>query len=200
MKLPTRETDIELVDAMAAGDGDRALAELFARHGAHVFALVARIVGPRAEAEEIFQQVFLELWRRAGNFQADRGSVRAWVTSVARSRAIDALRARKRRRADTVVPFEEAVLPAPAPLRPDAQAAAREEQLAVRRALARIGPDQRRAITLSYFEGLSHAEIAARLRIPVGTVKSRIAGAVRNLRAELQAGWSAGERQERSAA
>jgi len=148
------------------------------------------VVGIRkrpAEAEELLQEVFLELWRRAPQYDPKRAAVSTWVMTIARSRALDLLRAKKRRHADKQVPSEDAVLPAPSKDRPDELAAASQRSKAVREALGKLSDVQREVLELSYYGGYSHSEIATKLDIPLGTVKSRILAAMRVLRIEMHA-------------
>lgn len=176
-----RARDVELVRALAHGDRD-ALAELYDRLAPMMMALLVRMLPSRAEAEEQLQNVFVELWRRAGQYQPSRGSVRSWALTVTRSRALDALRAGKRRRARDHEPSDDATLAAPTSARPDEVAAARQDAGAVSTALAALSAEQRQALEMSYFGGLSHREIADQLGIPLGTVKSRIIAGMKVLR------------------
>jgi RNA polymerase sigma-70 factor (ECF subfamily) len=148
-------------------------------------ALCVRILRARAEAEELVQEVVMELWRRAPEYDSRRAAVSTWVITIARSRALDSLRARQRRQTDQQVPAEEVVLHAPDAGRPDEQAAAGQRSAAVHRAMAALTPEQRQALELAFFEGLSHSEIAARLGQPLGTIKSRILSGMRVLRASM---------------
>ena len=101
-----RPTDpVDLVEAMAGGDSGSPLSEFYALYSSTVLALLMKMLGSRAEAEEILQDVFVELWRRAPQYDRSRGSVVAWVVTVARSRALDALRARTRRHGDNQLQF-----------------------------------------------------------------------------------------------
>jgi len=183
LSIPTGDAhpDAALVRAIAAGDR-AALSQLYARYGGNVMALLVRMLGSTAEAEELVQEVFVELWRRAAQYDAGRGAVITWVCTVARSRAIDALRSRARRPAGEA-PADERV--APETERPDRLAAQRAEAVAVARALSSLGADQRQVLELAYFDGLSQSEIATTLGIPLGTVKSRTIAAMRTLRSAL---------------
>jgi RNA polymerase sigma-70 factor (ECF subfamily) len=150
--------------------GDRqAFAALYDRHGAILFGIVLRILRSKSEAEEVLQEVFLQIWRGAGGFDASRGQLLPWLMLLARSRALDRLRARSvRDRAAAAVAVE------PDPRVGDAadEVALSETSLTVRRALAEISEDQRTALMLAYFEGLTQSEIAVRLGKPLGTVKT----------------------------
>jgi RNA polymerase sigma-70 factor (ECF subfamily) len=173
--------DVALVRAIAGGDRD-ALGGLYTRYGGAVMALLGRMLGSRAEAEELFHDVFVELWRRAAQYDASRGTVVTWVLTVTRSRAIDALRSRARRPTGEEPAAERT---APEAERPDRQAARRAEAIAVSAALGGLAAEQRQVLELAYFDGLSQSEIAATLGIPLGTVKSRTIAAMRTLRTAL---------------
>jgi RNA polymerase sigma-70 factor (ECF subfamily) len=177
----SNEADALLVRAIA--DGDRqALARLYDRYGGHLLALGQRILGERREAEDLLHDVFLEVWRRAGAYDAERGSVRAWLLMRMRSRALDRLKAAGFAR---VVSMEERRLPEPSPVGGEDPLLAPDRE-AVRRALSALPTEQRQVLELGYFEGLSSSEIAERIGAPIGTVKSRVAAALAKLRACLQ--------------
>lgn len=164
--------DAELVAAIARGDRD-ALATLYDRHSGVLMGLALRIVRDRREAEDLLHDVFLEAWRSAKDFDPKRGRVRTWLAIRMRSRALDLQKsARVSRNAgdaglDTVVDEGERSSP---------------DHNRVRAALAELGPDQRKVLELAYFDGLSCTEIAKRIAIPVGTVKSRLAAGLERLR------------------
>jgi RNA polymerase sigma-70 factor (ECF subfamily) len=166
------ELDAELVAAIARGDRG-ALASLYDRHAGILLGLAMRIVRERREAEDLLHDVFLEVWRSAKDFDPKRGRVRTWLAIRMRSRALDHQKsARVSRNAgdaglDLLVDDAEHASP---------------DHARVRAALAALGPEQRRVLELAYFEGLSCTEIAARVSIPVGTVKSRIAAGLDRLR------------------
>lgn len=173
--LPDDAEDEALVTAMAAGDRG-ALATLYERHAPLLLGLALRIVRERREAEDLLHDVFLEAWRTAKDFDPRRGRVRTWLAIRMRSRALDLQKsARVSRNAgdgglDTLVDESEGASP---------------DHRRVRRALAELAQDQRRVLELAYFEGLSCTEIAERVAIPVGTVKSRIAAGLDRLRSGL---------------
>jgi RNA polymerase sigma-70 factor (ECF subfamily) len=175
----------ELVAAMAAGDSGAPLSELYALYASMVLALLTKMLGSRSEAEETLQEVFVELWRRAPQYDRSRGSVVAWVVTVARSRALDALRARSRRYGDRQMQFSDRHALGTDSGRPDVLVSSTRWHQALRQAFKQLSEDQRAVLELSYFLGMSHDQIAETLKLPVGTVKSRILAGMRALRTML---------------
>jgi RNA polymerase sigma-70 factor (ECF subfamily) len=162
---------------VGAGDTD-ALRQLYDRYGSIVFGMVFRLLGDRQSAEECTQDVFVAIWRSAGRYEAERGSVSAWMISIARNRVIDLARARASRPS---TPVGEVHGGGDAP--DSAELAVRADtSRRVASALAELPSTQREALTLAYFHGLSHSEIAERLGVPLGTVKGRIRLALDALR------------------
>jgi RNA polymerase sigma-70 factor (ECF subfamily) len=175
-------SDGELVRAMARGD-EAALAGLYDRYRLILFGLIMRILHDRADAEDVLQEAFLQVWRRAGDFDETRGRAFTWLVTIARSRALDRLRALgSRGRLAT----EAARLPREEVGDAAADALRSEEGKVVRQALSELPEDQRRALFLAYFEGLTQAEIAARLGDPLGTVKTRMRSGMMKLRELLR--------------
>jgi len=175
----------ELVAAMAGGDSGPALSAFYTQYSSTVLALLTKMLSSPAEAEELLQEVFVELWRRAPQFDSSRGSVVAWVVTVARSRALDALRARKRRHGDRQFQYAEGDVLMTERRRPDVMVSSSRWHQALRQAFQRLSAEQRAVLELSYFQGMSHGQIAETLKLPVGTVKSRILSAMRALRTML---------------
>lgn len=167
--------DAALVARMARGDR-AALAELYERHGGLLLGLALRIVRDRREAEDLLHDVFLEAWRAAKDFDPKRGRVRTWLTIRMRSRALDLQKSARVSRNTGDVGLD---------LVADDAARTSPDHARVRAALAALAPDQRKVLELAYFDGLSCTEIAARVSIPVGTVKSRLAAGLHRLRAQL---------------
>jgi len=181
---PGGAADEALLRRVAAGDA-RALRQLYDRCAPVALALALRILRNRAEAEDALQDAFVEAWKRAGSFDVRRGSATAWVLSIARSRALDRLRARgSADRATTAVARED---PSPPPL-PIESAELRQERDRLQRALSALPPDQRAVLELAYFEGLTQSEIAARTGHPLGTVKTRCRLALEKLAALFEEG------------
>jgi RNA polymerase sigma-70 factor (ECF subfamily) len=167
------------------GRDPRALAALYEQHAPLVHGLALRMLMDAAAAEEVTQDVFLYVWQQAARFDATRGSLAAWLVTLARSRSIDRLRARasQARRIEGLARTTTSELP-PATGALDGMLA-QERQGRVRSALAMLPAEQRQALEIAYFEGLSHTEIAARLGAPLGTVKTRIRQGMLRLRAAL---------------
>ena len=179
--------DDELVARMAKGDRT-ALGSLYTRHAPRLLALVRQIVGDRAEAEDVLHDTFLEAWRRAGDYSRARGSVGAWLAVRARSRAIDRRRAPARRELLlTAAGFEDKTAAQTEP----AEAMHALDQTRLHAALTVMAPEERQVLVLGYFAGLTSREIADEIRIPVGTVKSRVRSALIKLRAWFAAGGDA---------
>jgi RNA polymerase sigma-70 factor (ECF subfamily) len=174
-------SDAVLLAAVARGDRE-AFAALYHRHGAVLLGLLCRILRSRTEAEDVLQDVFLQVWRRARDFDEVRGRGFVWLTTLARSRALDRLDriASRQRTAAAASDAEGEPAPDPAEL-----ADAAEDTRRLARALAELPAVQRHVLLLAYFEGLTQSEIAERLRQPLGTVKSHVRLGLGKLRALL---------------
>jgi RNA polymerase sigma-70 factor (ECF subfamily) len=180
---PAQENDVALLSAIGARD-EVALAQLYDRYRAILFGLLMRILNNREEAEDVLQEVFLQVWRKAEDFDENRGRPFTWLVTLARSRGIDRLRtlaARERvAEAGAREPSEE--------ISDAATDAFKSEQRGlVSDALAKLPDEQKRPIMLAYFEGLTQSEIATNLGAPLGTVKTRMRTGMMRLR-ELLAG------------
>ena len=179
-------TDEALVERMAAGEQE-ALAALYDRHRSVIFSLILRILRDRAEAEEVLTDVFFQAWRGAAGFDALRGTVIAWLVMLARSRALDRVRSRGRREANLAALVEEQSHAATQPSGGGAAAAEQEMRRSrIEAALGSLSPQQRGALELAYYGGLSHSEIAGRLGEPLGTIKSRMFTGLARLRELLE--------------
>ena len=171
-------TDISLLQAIARKD-EPALAALYDRYRLTLFGLLMRILNSREEAEDVLQEVFLQVWRRAADFDERRGRPFTWLVTLTRSRAIDRLRQLNSRKRLLGSETEVLAFSSPDP----AQDAFRSEQRdLVADALAELSEEQRHTLTLAYFEGLTQSEIAARLSSPLGTVKTRMRSGMIKLR------------------
>jgi RNA polymerase sigma-70 factor (ECF subfamily) len=171
-------TDVELLKAIAKSD-EEALAQLYDRYRIILFGLLVRILISREEAEDVLQEVFLQVWKRAGDFDEHRGRPFTWLVTLARSRAIDRLRSlASRARVAIAGARDESELISDA-----ATDAFRSEQRGlVTDALAQLPEEQKRTLILAYFDGLTQSEIAARLGAPLGTVKTRMRAGITKLR------------------
>ena len=181
--------DRDLVAQAAAGD-EGGIGTLYDRYGQVLYAVAYRIVGQRADAEEIVIDAFAQAWPDAPTFEAARGSVAGWLTMIARSRALDLVRARSRRERITAAAAADDLDGSPglSSWRPDPSTAydRDERRRRVQEALQVLPPPQRQAIELAFFEGLSQSEIAERLKEPLGTVKTRVRMGMQKLREALR--------------
>ena len=179
----TATPDVEIVERIVGGDRS-ALAILYDRYANAVYSLAWRVVGSAADAEEVTQEVFTQAWRQAGRYDPERASAAGWLLNITRTRAIDRLRANRTRQ--RVTNDEERVAIAPDPGTDQEGRAIESERAArVRSAIQALSAPQREAIELAYFGGLSHGEIAERLREPLGTIKTRIRSGLLKLRDAL---------------
>jgi RNA polymerase sigma-70 factor (ECF subfamily) len=174
---------IELVRKIAQGD-QSALGALYDTTNRLIFGLILRILGDTSTAEEVMLDVYTQAWRQAATYDISRGAPLAWLTTIARSRAIDRLRSgwQDQRRKE---PLEVAGDTPADSASPEDLTVASERQRFVRQALAQLSPEQREVIELAYFSGLSHSEIAERLNQPLGTVKTRTRLGMMKLREAL---------------
>ncbi len=182
----SQPTDASLMERILQRDA-QALETLYDRYARPVYSLVLRISQQPASAEEIVQDVFMQLWRNARQYQATRGPLEPWLFTVARNRALDFLRLKreKQRRREDSADFD---LPPSALVQPNPEAAMDQARRAekVRALMSSLPEPQRRAIELAFFEGLTHSEISAAIGEPLGTVKSWIRGGLLRLRESLE--------------
>ncbi|WP_330998916.1 RNA polymerase sigma factor [Gemmatimonas groenlandica] len=180
-----------LVQQMAHGD-DRAISRLYDVHSPRLFGLALALVGERADAEEVVLDAFAQAWRNACTFDGSRGSVQTWLSTITRSRALDCIRRRTRRRmanerAGTESSFS--VADGEATHSRDASVLDtmlhEELQAQLNGALQLLPPEQREVIELSFLSGASHARVAEQLGLPLGTVKTRARSALRKMRTVL---------------
>lgn len=197
-QTPGRRTDEAVLAAIQQGD-DAALAELYDRYGRLAFALAYRVLQERAVAEDVVQEAFLAVWRRSGSYHADRGRPQAWLMTIVHNAAIDRRRGRFKRELTDVQLDDVAYNLEADGDDPFAAVAGEIEAEQVRAAVGQLPVEQREAIGLAYFGGLTHQEIAARTGVPLGTVKSRMRLGLRKLRDTLgERGRGAGGPTERS--
>jgi len=182
--MTTEQGDRILVAAIARRQQE-ALDRLYERYQTLVYHLALRILHSQESAEEVVYTVFWQVWREAARYDARRGSVGAWLSTLARSRAIDALRARRDNPAGEGEFTERLAATGPG-ADPEAMVSLGQRALLVRDALESLPPDQKAALELSFFGGLTHVEIAAQLAEPLGTVKTRIRSALLRLREQLR--------------
>jgi RNA polymerase sigma-70 factor (ECF subfamily) len=174
----TDASDHELVEAIKAGDA-AALAALYDRHAGQVLGLLVHWLGDRDGAEDVLQETFWQVWRRAAQYDASRSPPGAWLHLIARSRALDWLR---RRRPEGAAGAGAAS----GPEDPAGALLAEESSQRLRDALSRLPEVQRNAILLAFYDGLTHEQIARRQAAPLGTVKTRIRLGMRRLRRLLE--------------
>ncbi len=163
--------DEDLISLVEEGDAE-AFAALYDRHSRAAFSLAYRMMGERQAAEDLAQDSFLKIWRGAGSYRAERGSVRTWILSIVHNRGIDQLRslASRRRTQDRV----EASAARSQPSEAFAEAWRNSQRDQVREALSTLPPEQLKILELAYFSGYTHVEIADLLGLPLGTVKGRM--------------------------
>jgi RNA polymerase sigma-70 factor (ECF subfamily) len=170
--------DLVIVTGLKTGD-QRAMADLYDRYSSVVYAVALRVLGDTGAAEDVLQEVFLQLWRNPGGFDAARGSLGCWLAVIARNRAIDSLR---KRRPETDI--EDVVLSVAPDLAADVERTRAAEK--VRGIMGAMAPAQRSALEMAYWEGMSHSEIAEKTGEPLGTIKTRIRAGLIALRTSFQ--------------
>ncbi|HET7114554.1 MAG TPA: sigma-70 family RNA polymerase sigma factor [Pyrinomonadaceae bacterium] len=175
-----QDHDVELLKAVAAKD-DAALGQLYDRYRLILFGVLIRILNNREEAQDVLQEVFLQVWRRAADFDENRGRPFTWLVTLARSRGIDRLRSLASR--ERVATMAGAGAEAVEDVSDAATDAIRSEQRGVvNSALSQLPEEQKRPLMLAYFDGLTQSEIATQLGAPLGTVKTRMRSGMMKLR------------------
>jgi RNA polymerase sigma factor (sigma-70 family) len=169
-------SDEALLALCSRGD-EAALGEVYDRYGRVAYGLALRIVRDRALAEDVVQEAFLAVWRSAGAFLAERGKPSTWILTFVHRRAVDLVRREQRRRAE---PLDDVAQPAGEST--DEEAWLRAQRQVVQGALRKLPPEQREAIELAYYGGLTQSELAERLGLPLGTIKSRMFAGLKRLR------------------
>lgn len=170
---------LHLIQQVAKQDRD-AFSQLYDRFSTLVFTLAMRMLKARSDAEDLLQEVFVQVWRQAENYSAERGSPEAWIVNIARSRAIDKIRSIRRMQKSFVLTDDPAR--AESADNVESSAAESEARIAMNSALANLPETQRRVLELAYFDGLTQTEIAERLAEPLGTVKTRMRSGIQRLR------------------
>src|SRR2546427_4903701 len=180
----SRDDPVRLIHQIANGNRE-AFARFYDRFAPLAFTLAVRILRDRAAAEDLLQETFFQLWNQAANYSQERGSPEAWIITIARSRAIDKLRSIRRRDKSFISmegppgkQYDDKV---------EGSATASDARIMVNSALAQLAESQRKVLELAYFEGLTQSEIAAKLKEPLGTVKTRMRAALERLRGLLGA-------------
>jgi RNA polymerase sigma-70 factor (ECF subfamily) len=168
-----------LIQQVANQDRD-AFSQLYDRFSTLVFTLAMRMLKARSDAEDLLQEVFVQVWRQAQVYSAERGSPEAWIINIARSRAIDKIRSIRRMQKSFVLTDDPAQ--AESSDNVESSAAESETRLAMNSALANLPDTQRKVLELAYFDGLTQSEIADRLAEPLGTVKTRMRSGIQKLR------------------
>ena len=169
--------DMRLIACIRAGD-QQAMSELYDRYGKVVYAVALRVLQEATAAEDVLQDVFMQLWRNPDAFDASRGSLAPWLAVIARHRSIDVIRKRR-----PEVDIEDCVIAGGQDLSNEAERSLVVEK--VRVVLAQMDPNQRKALELAYFQGLTHSEIAEKTGEPLGTIKTRIRSGLQLLRAKF---------------
>jgi RNA polymerase sigma-70 factor (ECF subfamily) len=175
----TAAEDGVLLERVKAND-QGAMAEFCNRYGSLVYSIALRVLKDTGQAEDVMQEIFLQVWRNPGAFEKGRGSLGAWLAVVARNRAVDVLRRRKPND-----PMDEVVLVSNVNLASEVERTRMMEK--VRLAMQGLPDEQQKSVELAFFEGMTHAEIAAKTGDPLGTVKTRIRTALMSLRKAVQA-------------
>jgi len=181
--VPDKADDMQLVERIAAGDAE-ALGELYDRYGRLIFGFLYRMLPAPQAAEEVAQDAFHAVWRQAGSYRRDRGSVRNWLLAICRNGAIDWRRTRGRRAEREVAIEAVAEFHSDAIVDESVMSSLRAER--VRAAVEELPAEQRRVLALAFWGGYSQTEIAARTNTPLGTVKSRARLAMSKLRERLR--------------
>ena len=189
MGASQEEVDREILARVASGD-QTAFAQLYDRLSGPLYSLAQRMLGDAAEAQDALQDIFLQIWRRASNYDAGRSSVFSWAVLLTRGRVIDRLRARGRRLRVVVASTDDENYTAPPVDASGAESAAdtldrNDEAVRLRSILKKLPAEQRTAIELAFFTDLSHHEIAAQLGQPLGTIKARIRRGLLKLREQI---------------
>jgi RNA polymerase sigma-70 factor, ECF subfamily len=182
-----RLADEELMPLIGEKDPE-AFEVFYDRHGGVAYSLAYRIVGEKAAAEDVTQEAFISVWRSGARFDRTRGSVRSWMLSIVRNRAIDALRSRAGKAPKLTFDDDAILEQRPSGELTEEEAMRRETASEVRGALGELPGEQSKVIELAYFGGFSQSEISRMLGVPLGTVKGRMRLGLEKIRGELAEG------------
>jgi RNA polymerase sigma-70 factor, ECF subfamily len=182
-----RLADEELMPLIGEKDPE-AFEVFYDRHGGVAYSLAYRIVGEKAAAEDVTQEAFISIWRSGARFDRARGSVRSWMLSIVRNRAIDALRSRAGKAPKLTFDDDAILEQRPAEELTEDEAMRRETATEIRGALGELPGEQSKVIELAYFGGFSQSEISRMLGVPLGTVKGRMRLGLEKIRGELAEG------------
>ena len=166
--------DASLLAAMAQGD-QAALASFYSRHAKRIYSVALRVLRDPSAAEDVMQEIFIQIWRNPTSFAAIKGSLEGWLAVVTRNRAIDVIRARK-----PAESIGDLALPSSQNLAAEVEHSLALDQ--IKHLVATLPAEQRKAVEMAYFQGLTHTEIAMKTGDPLGTVKTRIRVALQTLR------------------
>ena len=184
-KIACAEADKELLRACLSGE-EAAFSELYGRLSPPLFSMVFEILKHQKDAEDVLQESFVQIWKKAATYDPQRGNVFTWSVMIARSKAIDRLRARHRReQLGEAAAAESEAVPSAVAVSADNLLSQRDEREHVRAALGHLPPIQRTAIDLAFFGGLTQSEIAEKLGAPLSTIKARIRRGLVALRSQL---------------
>ena len=179
MPQPSAEDDAALLARINTGD-ERAMSSLYERYSRVVYSVALRVLHDPASAEDILQEIFMQIWRNPDSFSAARGSLGGWLAVVSRNRSIDALRRRR-----PVAALDDVILASGFNLAIEAERNSMIER--ARGVIAHLPSEQRKTLEMAFFDGLTHSEIAEMTGDPLGTVKTRIRSALLTLRKAFQA-------------
>lgn len=186
-KEPDRQLEAELISRISSGD-EAAFAALYDRYSPGLYSLVLKIVRDEKESEDVLQEGFSHIWRRAATYDPARSSAFTWAVMILRNKAIDRLRARQRQQRTVERATEEFSYSLDGAEAASEEADRREEGARVRTALQQIPDDQKKAVELAFFGGLTHEQIAEKLNAPLGTIKARIRRGLLKLRDFMKEG------------
>jgi RNA polymerase sigma-70 factor, ECF subfamily len=182
-----RLADEELMPLIGEKDPE-AFEVFYDRHGGVAYSLAYRIVGEKAAAEDVTQEAFISIWKSGARFDRARGSVRSWMLSIVRNRAIDALRSRAGKAPKLSFDDDAILEQRPSEELTEEEAMRRETATEIRGALGELPGEQSKVIELAYFGGFSQSEISRMLGVPLGTVKGRMRLGLEKIRGELAEG------------